>query len=190
MFTGAEPFYGWLHLYNHEMDERSPFHGVEHNLFYFDRFVHDIPAHPLWDSIESESLLVKILYADYAEGYAIVELFGEWNDLFENDFRLLYENCLCFLTGEGVDKFIFICENVFYIYLQEDDYYQAFIDDISDGWACLLRARPHVIEEVEKYGMGRFFYWSPALSNVEWRKLKPDMLCEYVEEQMRRTLAV
>ena len=80
-----EPFFGWLPWYNHEVDERSPFHDVEHNLFYYDRSINRIPAHPLWDDMGSESLLLKILFADYQEGYAIIELFGEWNDLYEND---------------------------------------------------------------------------------------------------------
>ena len=183
-----EPFYGWLELYNHQEDERSPFHGVEHNLFYFDRSVNNIPAHPLWDQIGSESLLVKILYADYPEGYAIIELFGEWNDLFDNDYKLLAENCLTYLIDQGVNKFILVCENVFHIYLDQDDYYQALAEEIETGWICMLRPRTHILEEMEAYGISSYFYWSPVLDEVACRRLKPHQIYQLVSSRMQKVL--
>lgn len=188
MFQDIEPFYGWLHLYSHETDELSPFHAVEHNQFYYDRFVYTFHAHPLWDTIESESLLVKILYVSYQENFAVIELLGEWNDLFENDFKLLCENCLTYLTDNGVDKFILICENVFHAYLDADDYYQAFSEEIPDGWICLLRGRPNVLDEFINYRIDPYFYWSAAFDELHWRKLKPWSLFELVERQISRTL--
>lgn len=184
-----EPYYGWLNLYNHETDDRSPFHQVEHNQFYYDRSVNRIPAHPLWDDIGSESLLVKILYADYNKSYAIIELFGEWNDLFENDYKLMAENCLTYLIDHGIDKFILICENVFHIYLQEDDYYQALQEELgAEGWICTLRARDNVWEEMESYGISHFFYRSPLLDEIPWRKSKPGQLFQLVEGRMCKLL--
>ena len=183
-----EPFYGWLHLYNHEQDECSPFHNVEHNQFFYDRKVYTYPAHPLWDTIRSESLLVKILYANYDGGWAIIELFGEWNDLFENDFKLLAENCLTYLLDQGINKFILVCENVFNIYLNEDDYYEAMSDELEDGWMCLLRARENVLEEMREYNIAQYFYWSPALDDLNWRKYKPGKLFEVIRSAQERLL--
>ena len=184
-----EPFYGWLNRYSHEADTRSPFHHVEHNLFYFDRSINRIPAHPLWDDIGSESLLVKILYADYGEGFAIIELFGEWNDLFENDFKLLAENCLTYLMDNGINKFILVCENVFHIYPDADDYYQALQEELGlEGWMCTLRARENVWEEMLQYGIASYFYRSPILDEVPWRKIKPNQLFQLVEERMCKLL--
>lgn len=183
-----EPFYGWLHLYSHERDPRSPFHEVEHNLFHYDRSVNAIPAHPLWDDIASESLLVKILYADYAQGYAIIELFGEWNDLYDNDFKLLAENCLTYLIDQGIDKFILICENVFHIYLEADDYYQALQEELENGWICALRLRDEVREDMIQYGIAPYFYWNPELDALPWRRLKPQQLFALVCERHDRWL--
>ncbi|MDX2284085.1 MAG: hypothetical protein NW241_07975 [Bacteroidia bacterium] len=183
-----EPFYGWLELYSHDQDERSPFHEVQHNLFYYDRFIHNIPAHPLWDDIGSESLLVKILYADYEEGYAIIELFGEWNDLFDNDYKLLGENCLTYLVDHGICRFILICENVFHIYLGSDDYYEAMQEELGDGWICALRLRSHVQEEMVQFGISSYIFWSPVLDEAPWRKTKPHQLYELVQLGMRRIL--
>jgi hypothetical protein len=188
VFESVEPFYGWLHLYSHELDERSPFYGVEHNLFEHDRKIYTFNAHPLWDEIGSESLLVKILYAHYDEGYVIIELLGEWNDLFQNDFKLLCERCLRHLADDGIDKFILICENVFHVYLEADDYYQEFASEIEDGWMCLLRARPHVLHEFVQYRIDPYFYWNAALDQLPWRKTKPWELYELVAQHYHRLL--
>jgi hypothetical protein len=187
-FRDLEPFYGWLNLYNHEMDERSPFHQVKHNLFYYDRFIHNIPCHPLWDDIGSESLLVKILYADYKEGYAIIELFGEWNDLFLNDYKLLAENCLTFLIDAGINRFVLIGENVFHIYLETDDYYEALQEELADGWICLMRMRDEVYQELESYGILEYFYTSPLVDELPWRKLKPRQLFQVIQDRMAKLL--
>jgi hypothetical protein len=183
-----EPFYGWLDLYHHEEDSRSPFQKVEHNKLYFDRSVNRIPAHPLWDHIGSESLLVKILFADYHEGYAVIELFGEWNDLFENDYKLLAENCLTYLVDEGINRFILICENVFNAYLESDDYYEAMHEELDDGWICLLRPRARVLEEMEEYQIAPYFFHSQLLDEMNWRGMKPAALFAAVRGRMPKLL--
>lgn len=183
-----EPFYGWLHLYSHDRDPRSPFHQVEHSLFHYDRSINSIPAHPLWDDIASESLLVKILYVHYGEGYAIIELFGEWNDLYDNDFKLLAENCLTYLIDQGVDKFILICENVFHIYLDADDYYQALQEELDNGWICTLRLRDEVREDMIQYGIDSYVYWNEDLDTLPWRRLKPPQLYALVADRLNTLL--
>jgi len=188
MFEHIEPYYGWLHLYSHEMDEMSPFHEVEHNLFYFDRHVYTFNAHPLWDSIESESLLMKILFVDYDSGYTIIELFGEWNDLFENDFKLMCENCLDIMLYYGVEKYIFICENVFNIYFEHDDYYSHFMEQLEEGWMCVLKARSNVLEEFVKYDIQQYFYWNHELDKLNWRKLKPWEIKDKIDASISKLL--
>lgn len=184
----VEPFYGWHHLYISEEDENSPFYGMVYNAFEFDRYIYTFPAHPLWDTIDSESLLIKVLFVDYSGGYAIIELIGEWNDLFENDFKLFTENCLLAFTAAGIDKFILICENVFNIYLENDEYYNAFQDEIPDGWIALIRARDAVLEEITRYGLSGVFYWTKELDLMSWRKMKPDDIFEKINVSMRKAL--
>ncbi len=188
MFQHIEPFNGWWHLYNHELDKRSPFHGVEHSLFEYNRHIYTFEANPLWDTIESENLLVKILFADYESGYAIIELLGEWNDLQLNDFRLLREHCLDLMFECGITQFILVCENVFNAYLGPDDYYEEFFDYIEDGWLVLFRAREAVLAEFSRYGLDRYVFWSPQLEMMNWRKLKPDQLHEVVQQSINQVL--
>lgn len=171
-----EPFFGWLDHYCHEHDQRSPFHEVEHSLFEFDRSVNHIPAHPLWDDFGSESLLVKILFADYSRKYAILELFGEWNDLYDNDFKLLAENCISLLIEEGINQIILICENVFHGYFETEDYYEALQEELEDGWLIAIRMREELQNEMIDFGINQYFFWSPLLDQVPWRTMKPPAL--------------
>ncbi|MEM7036006.1 MAG: hypothetical protein AAF570_03430, partial [Bacteroidota bacterium] len=152
----------------------SPFQNVVHNEFFYDRQMHEYLAHPQWETIGAEGLLVKILYANYDHGYAVIEMFGVWNDLIQNDYKLFAENCLTYLIDAGIDKFVLVVENVLNIYLDRDDYYEAVQDEIgAEGWICLLRPREHVVRELEAYDIGQYFYWSEDLDDVFWRKLKP-----------------
>lgn len=183
-----EPHFGWLKYYQNELDPNSPFQAVEHNEFFFDRQVYDYLAHPLWDSIESESLLVKILFADYQAGFAIVELFGVWNDLLENDYRVLYENCLQFLVEAGITRIVLIAENILNVYVDANDYYEAVQDELEDGWICLLRAREHVLRELEEFDLLGYFYTSMELDDIAWRKLKPWELFRLIDARMQLLL--
>lgn len=183
-----EPFSGWQRYYDPESDEQSPFFGVEHSLLYYDRQVYEYLAHPLWEDIGSEGLLTKILFVDYEQGYAVLEMFGVWNDLIQNDYKLFAENCLTYLVDAGVNKFILIMENILNIYLDTDDYYEAMQDELEDGWIALIRVRPHVKEEMQNFGIGQYFYWSPMLEELQWRKLKPQQVFALVEAEMGKML--
>lgn len=183
-----EPFYGWEKHYSNSSDVRSPFYGVTYNEFYYDRQVYQYLAHPQWDEIGSESLLVKILFVDYDQGYAVIELFGVWNDLLLNDYKLLLDQCLEPLLKEGVDKFILIMENVLNIYLDADDYYESFQEENDSGWICMLRAREHVLREMNDHDITQYFFWSEHLDEFHWRKMKPLELIYRVEERMRMFL--
>jgi hypothetical protein len=183
-----EPFYGWLGYYTNEADPNSPFQDAEHNPFFYDKGVYEYAAHPLWDEFGSDGLLVKILYANYDKGYAILELFGVWNDLIQNDYRLFAENVLTFLIDAGIDRFVFIMENVLNIYLDADDYYEALQEELEDGWICMLRPRQHVVEEIEQYEIGKYFFWSEELDNLNWRKFKPWELFALAEAKVPKLL--
>lgn len=184
----VEPFYGWEKYYLNAQDERSPFFGVEYNQAYYDRQVYQYLAHPQWDEIGSESLLVKIIFADYEHQYAVIEVFGVWNDLLINDFNLLLNACLEPLLSEGISKIILVMENVLNIYLEHDDYYESFQEELSDGWVCILRAREHVIREMEENGISQYFFWSEFLDELNWRKLKPSELLRLIEARMEMYL--
>ena len=89
-----EPFYNWRGFYIASEDLQSPFYEREYSEFEFTDSIYNYLIHPQWDSIESQALFIKILFVDYDEGVAIIELFGEWNDVIENDIMLFKRNII------------------------------------------------------------------------------------------------
>ncbi|HSZ25527.1 MAG TPA: hypothetical protein VK766_07420, partial [Cytophagaceae bacterium] len=108
-----EPFYNWEIYYNSSEDSLSPFFQVEYNLHHYTNEIYGYYIHPLWDYIGSETLYIKILFADYDTGFLIMELFGEWNDALHNDIMHLKRNVIDHFTLQGIRKYILIGENVF-----------------------------------------------------------------------------
>src|SRR5690606_34529915 len=103
-----EPFYNWRDYYIAAEDERSPFYGREYSEFAFTDAIYDHYIHPQWDNIESATLFLKVLMADYEQGYAIIEMMGEWNDCLYNDIMFFKRNIIDEMLAEGINKFIII----------------------------------------------------------------------------------
>ncbi len=80
-----EPYFNWRHLYIADEDVKSPFYGRTYSEFEFTQTVYNFYIHPQWDDFGSSTLYIKILFADYETGFAIIEMIGEWNDAIEND---------------------------------------------------------------------------------------------------------
>ena len=80
-----EPYYQWRDYYIAADDELSPFFGQESDEFQFTNKVYNYYIHPQWDEFGSSTLYLKVLFVDYEEGYAIIELIGAWNDTLHND---------------------------------------------------------------------------------------------------------
>ena len=72
-----EPHYNWRDYYIASEDERSPFYGRIYSEFEFTHAIYDHVIHPQWDEIESPTLYIKILYVDYDQGFATIEMIGE-----------------------------------------------------------------------------------------------------------------
>src|SRR5690606_3086614 len=79
-----EPFYNWIEAYNAAEDDRSPLYGAENSESEYTHTIYGYYIHPQWDDIDSETLFIKILYTDYNDNYAVIELIGEWNDTINN----------------------------------------------------------------------------------------------------------
>jgi len=108
----VEPFYNWRGYYIADEDPSSPFFGREYSEFAFSNTIYNFYIHPQWDEFGSPTLFLKVLYADYDERYAIIELIGEWNDASENDIMLLKRDVIDVLIESGINAFILIGENV------------------------------------------------------------------------------
>lgn len=183
-----EPHYNWRHLYTAEEDVRSPFYGREYNEFEFTHAIYDHLIHPQWDDFGSSSLFMKILYADYLHGYAIIELFGEWNDCLHNDIMFLKRDIADHLMGEGINKFILIGENVLNFHYSDDSYYEEWFDDVTetDGWIAVLNFREHVLHEFSAVDADSYFLFDGRLNEISWRALNPKGLFKKVNELVER----
>ncbi|MBK6342869.1 MAG: hypothetical protein IPF41_09830 [Flavobacteriales bacterium] len=177
-----EPFWNWRHKYTSEEDERSPFFGEEHSEIYFTNAVYNHLIHPQWDSFGSSTLYMKVLFADYEDGFAILELIGEWNDLLHNDVMTLKRNIIEHLMANRIQRFILIGENVLNFHASDDEYYAEWFDEVNeaDGWIALLNFRPHVLEDMQAANIDQYFLLGGKLDALRWRTLGPEELYEVV----------
>jgi len=180
-----EPHFRWRLEYTAEEDERSPFYGREYSEFEFSNKVYNYFIHPQWDDFGSETLYAKILYANYADNYAIIELIGEWNDCLYNDIMLFKQAVLDPLQQEDICKFILIGENVLNFHGSDDLYYEELYEDVADedGWVCLVGMLDHVQNEMEEHGIGDYVNIGPFF-NIIWRPQKPQFVYEEIRAKI------
>ena len=177
-----EPYYNWRNLYIADEDERSPFFGREYSEFEFTGQVYNYLIHPQWDYIGSETLYLKILFADYDKGFCIIEFIGEWNDCLYNDIMFLYRNVVEFLLEQGITKYILIGENILNFHYSDADYYQEWFDDLEEGWVVALNFRDHVRQELSKFCIDYYLVYGGELDELKWRMYAPQQLFQKVSD--------
>lgn len=185
-----EPYFNWRHLYIANEDERSPLYGHFNSEVYYTHSIYDHVIHPQWDNIGSETLFIKILYADYVDGFAIVELFGEWNDVLHNDVMTFKREIVDLLIDQGVDQFILIAENVLNFHADIPDYYDEWMEEIPNGWIAFVNAREHVRRELSDYGIDQYFLFGGKLNDVAWRTKSPRKFWQQIKQQAERRLGM
>ena len=183
-----EPHYQWRNLYTAEDDHLSPFYGREYSEFEFSDRLYDHYIHPQWDNIGSTTLFLKILFADYDEGVAIIELMGEWNDCLYNDIMTLKRNVVDAMIYEGVNKFILIGENVLNFHASDDSYYDEWFEEVEDGWIVLLNFRPHVQEDLMRENLDQYMVMGGPFEDMAWATYRPMQLYQKVEQSVMRRL--
>ncbi|MEN9522338.1 MAG: hypothetical protein RL065_715 [Bacteroidota bacterium] len=181
-----EPFYNWLDIYTSEEDEQSPFYGREHSEFEYSNTIYNHYIHPQWDFFGSATLYMKVLYADYLKGFAIMEFIGEWNDCIGNDIMFLKRDIVDSFINNGIYKFVLIGENVLNFHYSDDCYYEEWYDDIKDngGWIAGINFRNHVQTEQQKAGIKNYILFNDEDEIIEWRKQKPYTFHKFIEEQL------
>lgn len=183
-----EPHYSWRHLYIASEDELSPFYGRDYSEFEFTHAIYNYLIHPQWDNFGSQTLFMKILYADYNEGFAIFEMIGEWNDCLNNDIMFLKRDIVDTMLHHGINKYIIIGENVLNFHASDDSYYEEWFEDIEDGWITFLNFRPHVINEFKQYGIDYFINMGGKFENMNWSSLSPIQLFQSVQSEINKRL--
>jgi hypothetical protein len=183
-----EPHYNWRHLYTAEEDERSPFYGREYSEFEFSNKIYNFVLHPQWDDMGSPTLFIKILFVDYDEHYAIIELIGEWNDAINNDIMFLKRDIMDELMVHKINKFILIGENVLNFHYSDDSYYEEWYEDVEDGFIVFLNFQQHVLAEFHKAGIDNYFISGGEFDDMAWRGLTPSQLFQLVEKFLPKRL--
>lgn len=177
-----EPHFNWRHLYTAEEDPASPFFGKEYSEFEFSDRVYDHYIHPQWDNIGSPTLFLKLIYVNYDQGFAIIELIGEWNDCLHNDIMTMKRDIIDHLVLEGITKFLLVGENVLNFHYSDDCYYEEWMDDIEEGWIVAVNFQPHVLREMASIGIDQYFIWGGELDDLPWRTFKPNDLMQKIEK--------
>ncbi len=178
-----EPHFGWRDRYRAEDDDASPFFGRQYSEFGFSNRVYNYLLHPQWDEFGAETLYLKLLFADYDEGYVIIEFIGEWNDAVHNDIMHLKREFVDQLVGNGIKYFVLIMEGVLNFHGDEADYYEEWNDEISDdgGWIALLNTHPQVDDELTQTRLDEYLHFGQHLNGLTWRPQKPHRVFEAVE---------
>jgi hypothetical protein len=183
-----EPFYNWRNKYIAADDPSSPFYERQYSEFEFSTRIYNYYIHPQWDDFGSETLFIKILYADYENQFAVVEMLGEWNDAIGNDIMFLKRDVMDYLIAEGINRFILIGENVLNFHASDDCYYEEWFEDIEDGWIATIGFREHVVREFSDYGIDQYLIFSDKLNEINWRTYEPLRLFEMLEIWINRRL--
>jgi hypothetical protein len=183
-----EPYSGWLKYYDSSFDDRSPFHGKEYNYDLYSETIYGYYIDPAWDSFGSETLYLKILYADYLEGFVVLEFIGEWNDTLYNDIMTLKRDFLELLTHEGINKFILIGENIFNFHGSDDLYYEEWFEEVEDGWIAAVNFPEFIQQEFRKYHVDTYVNMGGTLQIDQWRTLHPKRFYDLVSALIQRRL--
>ena len=180
-----EPYYKWRDFYTAEKDEKSPFYGREYSEFQFSKKIYNYFVHPQWDFYGSNTLCMKLLYADYENGVALIELLGEWNDCITNDVMLLKRQIADHLMTHGINKFVFFCDNVLNYHSGDDDYYEEWREDAVDenGWVCLVNLSDHVQDEMQNARLQHYVLLGQSFNEMAWRGIHPKAIANEVERR-------
>jgi hypothetical protein len=182
-----EPFWKWRDDYIASEDKNSPFYGRTYNEFQYTNKIYNYYIHPQWDFLGSETLWGKLLFVDYEDGFAIIELLGEWNDVFNNDFLQFRKKLLDRLVEKGIYKFILLGENVLIFHPDTDDYYEEFNEDLYEaaGWVVLLNFSEEVLKDMSKIGLRNYLHFDGNFNAINWRAYLPENLFKWVELEIK-----
>ena len=185
-----EPYYNWRGYYVSSEDPESPFFGREYSEFEFSEKIYNHYIHPQWDDFGSQTLFMKVLYASYSEGIAVIELMGEWNDLLYNDIMFLKREIAEDMMLKGISKFILIGENVLNYHFSDDSYYDEWFEEVTDadGWIALLNFREHVLKDMSHAQLDKYFVAGGQLNALKWRTMNPEQLCDQVEKHVLKRI--
>ena len=125
---------------------------------------------------------------DYSAHYAVIELFGEWNDTLHNDIMFLKRTVIDYLVEKGINQYILIGENILQFHGGETDYYEEWFEDIEDGWIAAVSFRDFILEEFRRYHLDSYINFGGTLQIENWRTIKPNLFYDLVKGLIMKRL--
>lgn len=183
-----EPYLNWLKYYDPAFDSNTPYYGKIYNFDYYSNTIYGYYIDPGWDEIGSETLYIKILFADYNIGFMIIEFIGEWNDAITNDVMYLKRNIIDKMVRKGITKFVLIGEHVLNFHGSDDCYYEEWFEDIEDGWIAAVNFREFVLDEMKQFNIDTFINSGGSLQIENWRTMKPLQFFKLIDSLITRRL--
>ncbi|MDA8787524.1 hypothetical protein N9N00_01500 [Schleiferiaceae bacterium] len=183
------PHSGWKARYQASLDPKCPLYldrGAPENGAY--HRMYDFVIHPEWDAIGCETLYIKLLFVDYDQGYAVIELLGEWNDAVHNDVMEVKRRLADPLNLQGIDKFLLMADNLLNFHGGEEDYYSEWAEDCEAGWIVMLNARDHVIQDLRAARLSSYLWAGERYRFAAWRAQDPLALCQAVDLLIQKQL--
>jgi len=179
-----EPYHQWRDYYIASEDRKSPFYKRTYSEFEWSNTVYNYYIHPQWDHFGSETLYLKILYADYIRNFTVIELLGEWNDCITNDIMLLKRKVIDKLLRREIFKFLLIGENILNFHADDDCYYEEWHEEVreQDGWIVAMNFREHVLTEMQTCDLQRYLNWGTKFDKINWRSCRPLHLYQTIEQ--------
>lgn len=181
--NSIEPHFQWRELYAAEEDKQSPFYGRTYSEFHYSNMLYNFYLHPQWDSFGSSTLYGKILFVDYDDHFALIELIGEWNDALHNDIMILKRNLLEPMIDKGIYKFVLFCDNVLNFHSSDDDYYAELAEELNEegGWLVCINTRQHLLEEMQAARLQQYIHFGAQFNDYFWRAQKPLVAFQIIE---------
>ncbi len=186
-----EPFWKWRDRYKAQFDKRSPFYGTESCEFEYTRQVYNYYIHPQWDEFGSDTLYLKVIYADYEQQFAVIEFIGEWNDAIGNDIMFLKREVIDAMLAEGICKFILIGENILNFHALDNDYYAEWCEEVEceGGWIIAVNFGEHIVEEMQSSDLHYYIHLHERFSEVPWRNYHPNHLEKLLDAMLLKKLS-
>jgi len=178
-----EPYFKWRDYYVASEDRLSPFYGRRYDEFTFRNKIYNYFIHPQWDYFGSSTIYMKILFVDYDQQAAVIELIGEWNDAINNDVMYIKREIVDLLQRQGIFKYIIMCEQVLNFHSSDDSYYEEWYEDVNDekGWICFIDLLEHVRNEMKTVQIHHYVNWGEHFDALLWKSQKPDQLIKMVD---------
>jgi len=150
--------------------------------------IYNYYIHLQWDEFGSETLYLKILFADYNLGFVVIELLGEWNDTLYNDIMYLKRDVIDPFIKKGITKFALNGENVLNYHSSDDSYYEEWFQDIEQGWIAGLNFRGFVLTEFLNSGIGNYILFNPKDEEFNWRIMSPVQVSQKIDDFLNKRL--